>query len=313
MPWKYREGMKKSRMQARFQPAAGKRVDELFASSSGPVSVSVGKIVVAKRLRQLDRDQVAVIGESIRELGQTTPIWLRKMQYVSAEGQTSTSSVLIAGWHRLEAKKMLGEENIDAIYFDVDEQDALWLEISENADRVELSALEKAEHIHRKVQRIRARRRSEQKLKGGAQPADKAISAAASELGYSRDYVRRVGLVAEISEEAKVEVKKLGLANDARALRKIAKEKSPERQLATAKELGLKTLKSKSPISKITSTPRDEQSYEMLVASWRGSQCEQRFATATEVARRRFKRQLASLPSVRAEPKRRAEKREDWA
>ena len=59
--------------------------------------------VPAKRRKMLDEDRVNVLAEDILENGQTTPIQVR---------QGKGRMVLVAGLHRLEACKALGEEKI---------------------------------------------------------------------------------------------------------------------------------------------------------------------------------------------------------
>jgi ParB family chromosome partitioning protein len=205
-------------------------------------SVRISKIVVGERLRKGNKATVAIIAESMRELGQLSPIWLRKRKVKTPKTRkTSIVRELIAGWHRIEARKALGEEMIDAVYLDVDEEGAKLLEISENLDRGELTELERAEHIDKKVQIIDARRKAAQAVgPGGRQPKDKSISAAARELGHTREEVRRSGLIAKISDPAKAKVKELGLDDNQNALLKIEKEKQPDKQVAMAEQLGPK-------------------------------------------------------------------------
>jgi hypothetical protein len=49
-------------------------------SASRPVSVRISRIVVEERLRKDNMATVAVIAESMRELGQLSPIWLRRRE-----------------------------------------------------------------------------------------------------------------------------------------------------------------------------------------------------------------------------------------
>ena len=178
----------------------------------------------------------------MREIGQLSPIWVRKIKKKAAEtGETLVVPKLIAGAHRIEAKKMLGEKMIDAVYFDVDKQGALLLEISENLDRGELTVLERAEHIDMKVQLIRARRKAAHTaIPGGRQPGDKAISAAARELGHSRDLISRSSRIAGMSDAAKAKAAELELDDNESALLKIAKKKKPNEQVAMAEQLAAK-------------------------------------------------------------------------
>jgi sulfiredoxin len=60
--------------------------------------------VPVKRKKTLNPDTVAEIAESMLEIGQTTPILVRK---------DAKRYVLIEGYHRLEAARALGEETIN--------------------------------------------------------------------------------------------------------------------------------------------------------------------------------------------------------
>jgi len=61
--------------------------------------------IPVKRKKTLQPKKVEAIAEDILENGQTTPIQVR-------EGKTG-GWVLIEGYHRLEALRALGEENIE--------------------------------------------------------------------------------------------------------------------------------------------------------------------------------------------------------
>ena len=64
---------------------------------------------------------------------------------------------LIAGRHRLEAFKMLGRGTIPANVKDVSELDSLLAEASENLERHELTAIERAEHVDLKFRILTAK------------------------------------------------------------------------------------------------------------------------------------------------------------
>jgi ParB-like chromosome segregation protein Spo0J len=280
-------------------PQTPPSADQQTAISTSEVfSVRISKIVVGERLREGNKATVAVITESIRELGQLSPIWLRKKEVKGPKtGKTSIVRVLIAGWHRIEAMKALGEKMIDAVYLDVDEEGATLVEISENLDRGGLTVLERAEHIDKKVQIIRARRRAARTAgPGGHQPADKSISAAARELGHTKEDIRRSGLVAGISDPAKARAKELGLDDNERALLRIEKGKQPDKQVAIAEQLGNKKERTKKPAD-AASREEDEATYEELETAWeRATKCQRAYREATENARRKFKRMLESIP-----------------
>lgn len=61
--------------------------------------------IPVKRKKSLDTDKVDVIAEDMLENGQTTPIRLR--------ADKTGGYVLIEGYHRLEALRALGEDNVE--------------------------------------------------------------------------------------------------------------------------------------------------------------------------------------------------------
>lgn len=98
-------------------------------------------IEMGQRMRPLNAEHVARLAASIREIGLQTPI---TVMFVP-EGD-DTRVILVAGLHRLEALRTLGEEATDAFVID-DDQDAadLW-EIDENFARAELTDAQRADH-----------------------------------------------------------------------------------------------------------------------------------------------------------------------
>lgn len=72
-----------------------------------PVAVKLDEIYVPTRMRDtLDPKKVETIAESILEVGQTTPIQVRR---------DAKRFVLVSGYHRLEAMRTLGENAIQAL------------------------------------------------------------------------------------------------------------------------------------------------------------------------------------------------------
>ena len=71
-----------------------------------PVRVMVGEIYIPVKFRDtLDEAKVQALAESILEEGLQAPISVR---------QDKGRYVLVSGFHRLEASRMLGETAIDA-------------------------------------------------------------------------------------------------------------------------------------------------------------------------------------------------------
>lgn len=113
---------------------------------------------LTQRLRPLDPETVAMLAESMKEIGLQQPIVLRR-----AHGRC----YLVAGLHRLEAAKSLGWKEIPALFVDNDTDDrtATLIEIDENLKRADLSPAERAHHLAE-----RKRLWTGRKGKGGSQP-----------------------------------------------------------------------------------------------------------------------------------------------
>src|SRR5260370_1808610 len=121
-----------------------RKTPPVFTLRNGaPTTVPIADIVVGPRLRALDPAVVATLAKSIDAIGLKTPITVRR---------DGTVYVLVVGFHRLEAVRALGRQEILAvIMLGNDEREAKLWEISENLDRCELAALEPADHIRETV------------------------------------------------------------------------------------------------------------------------------------------------------------------
>jgi ParB-like chromosome segregation protein Spo0J len=209
-------------------------VTNLAASIGSTVSIPIENIIVGPSRRATNKERVREIAESMRQIGQTTPIWVRE------KSGFKPVTVLIAGLHRIEAKKLLGEKMINAVYFEVNEEEAQWLENSENLDRADLTALQRAEHIHQRVEWVAEKKAAQGPTPGGRQPADKGYSAAARFLGYTRDEIRRSELIAKLPPAVKAKATELNLDDNQKALLQIAKQEESDKQITKAGLLAAK-------------------------------------------------------------------------
>jgi ParB/RepB/Spo0J family partition protein len=184
--------------------------------------------------RKLDEADVLSMAQSIAENGMMTPITVR---------QDDGGIHLVAGWLRFNATKKLGWESIDAAFFEGDKIDArIWQGI-ENLDRLDLPALQRFEELA-KVIDLQASRISRQNVgKKRGRPENLATKAARElSFGGKTEEARvkaaeRAKKVAALPAEVKAEVKARGLDDKASALLEIAKEKTPDGQLAKLHEI----------------------------------------------------------------------------
>jgi ParB family chromosome partitioning protein len=115
-----------------------KPTNTVAVNRANDVVVNVGKVVVPhQRLRVAD--DVGQLAASIRDNGLLHPVILRR--------DDKRRLILVAGRRRLEAVKSLGHEEIRACVLNVDETQALLMEIDENLQRSELTHLERARHV----------------------------------------------------------------------------------------------------------------------------------------------------------------------
>ena len=99
------------------------------------MKVNIDDIKVSSRLRKIDRDKVDDLITSIKEIGLLHPIII------------DNNNNLLAGWHRLEAHKVIGYKYIECKKVNLSEQKKLLVEIDDNLTHNDLSIIEKSEHI----------------------------------------------------------------------------------------------------------------------------------------------------------------------
>jgi hypothetical protein len=200
---------------------------------------------------------VAALVSSIRTIGLQVPLTV-----IERDGRY----LLIAGRHRLEALRVIGEERVPARVVDFDDIEARLWTISENLHRTALTVSERAEQIAEYVkltkERMEAQRQAvdhrparpdpvELYIKMGgkmpqieqagisAQVAQKmprgrpegGDSFAARELGITREEVRRAETIAALPNEVKARAADLGFDDNQSALLEAAKAPTPEAQV----------------------------------------------------------------------------------
>jgi ParB-like chromosome segregation protein Spo0J len=189
--------------------------------------LDIDLITVGLRHRAICEDSVAALADSMEAIGLRTPISIS----CSEDGAELR---LVAGAHRLAAAQRLGWSTIECIVdFDTDEVDAELWEIDENLQRAELSALERDQHIARRIVLVALKvRQLDEPLPGGKQPTEKGQAKAARELGISEPDVRRAVKVASLSDEAKQVAREVGLDDNRSALLAAAKHEAASDQVA---------------------------------------------------------------------------------
>jgi ParB-like chromosome segregation protein Spo0J len=194
--------------------------------------IAVNAIVVGKRLRPITEGTIAPIMESIKLIGQLMPISV----HIDENCKTMR---LVTGAHRVEAMKRLGFNEIDAVFVTGDEVDLELHGITENLHRAELTPLEHDVQVARWIELTTAKRevssQPETKPQGGRPTGG--INAASRELGLSKSAAHRAVKVAGISDQAKQAARDAGLDKNRTALLEVAKETTPEKQIAKVTEI----------------------------------------------------------------------------
>lgn len=223
--------------------------------------IEINKIIIKKRKRT-DGDIDRLI-ESIESIGLINPITISK------------DNVLIAGYHRLEACKKLGWNEIPIIVLDVDELISELAEIDENFVRNPLTDLERAEQFKRRkeiYEILHPESKRIEKVKSNLkQFTDNEIISPSKQKTFTQDTAEKTGksqrsiqqdiqIASNISEEVKQEIKGSKIENSKVDLIELAKVKAPEKQKELVKKV--KTGQAKNIKTALQESPLEQESKE---------------------------------------------------
>lgn len=142
-------------------------------------------IETGDRLRSVNPAKVAALKSSISELGLRTPITVSAVR----DG-ADWRFRLVAGAHRLEALRQLGEDMADCFVMDGDADDAALWEIDENFARAELTDAQRAEH-HVRREEILKRKGLVSKGRGGDQSEKSSLRSYATQASETLGVTKR--------------------------------------------------------------------------------------------------------------------------
>jgi hypothetical protein len=209
--------------------------------SAKVVMASLDEIDVPLNHRVTHADKVGELVKSIRLLGlQAAPV------VVERNGRY----VLVSGRHRLDAFRAMEEKIVPVRIADFDDIEAQLWRISENLHRNELTALERAEQItefarlsQEKADAAKVEPQAAQSPTGdkpahlgqvsGGRGNTGGASAAARDLGITRQEVQRSRAIASLPAEVKAKAADLGLDDNQAAMLQAAKEPTPQAQIST--------------------------------------------------------------------------------
>jgi hypothetical protein len=203
------------------------------------MSLSVDDIIIPEGRREAKPAEVKKLADSIKEIGLKHPITVRR-------GRDNTY-VLVAGRHRLEAFRKLGEEFIPALITSMTKAEARKWEISENLHRCDLTKIERAELLSEWItitQEGVSRQVVPKPGTMGGRP-ESGIAAASRELGIGEKEAQRAVKIAAISAEAKAAASEMGLGDNQSILLKVAAA-PPEQQVATVHQIASDKIRPKS-------------------------------------------------------------------
>lgn len=109
------------------------RTIDLFSPHGG--SVLISDIIIGEKRREIKSEYVQKLADSIKQVGLINPITI------------APDNRLIAGYHRVQAFKLLGETRIPAVVLNLSDLEARLAEIDENLIRNEGTVLERGEWL----------------------------------------------------------------------------------------------------------------------------------------------------------------------
>jgi ParB family transcriptional regulator, chromosome partitioning protein len=152
-----------------------------------PQVLPISSIIPADCARRLNPEHVAMLAESIIEIGLQAPISVRLVPY----RRLGSGPVyqMVAGTYRLEACKSLGWTVIPATILDLDDIDCQLWQIDENLVRAELTMWERAEYLQRR--KILHEQKHPETRHGGAR---KSHPLGPREMSFVADTASRTGM-----------------------------------------------------------------------------------------------------------------------
>jgi len=192
----------------------------------------ISEITIGKRRRKLNESKVQELAESMAVFGLLNPVTI------------STGNELIAGYHRIEAAKRLGWNEIATHTLPGDPLQHELAEIDENLIRNDLTALERGEHLarrkeiyegmHPETKREATLKQNRSEIISERELLSFAESTAAAVGVSSRTIRQEVQIAESITEPVKELIRETPVANRKTDLIELAREKDPDEQARAA-------------------------------------------------------------------------------
>ena len=272
--------------------------------------IAIADIKITGKRRGLNQTKLKELTESISILGLRQPVTVRVIKRRS-KWNAKREYAIVSGFHRLEAKKRLGDTTIACIIMEGDDRAARMWEISENLHRAELTPLEYDEQVVEWIELMKAdprfsgqnvQKKGRGRRKGGISEAARNLQVKGKTHAAKRKTLGRAVKVKDILPEAKEAVKKAGLDKNRSKYLQVAAEETLEAQLAKVEELAApesekkkkrNTLGTEHKATKadpeIPLSAEDTESLEYLMGEWNEApELKLAFNNASPVVRERF-------------------------
>ena len=274
-------GTKKAETKETAEPAPG-----THQPSYEVREIEIADIKIERQRGALNPEKLNDLMQSIPVLGLRQPITVRAVERRSNWKDAKREYALVTGFHRLEAKKRLGDTTIACIIMEGDERVARMWEISENLHRAELTPFEHDEQLVEWFELLKSepgfsaqnvQKKGRGRPKGGISEAARRLPVKGTTHAARRRTVGRALKVADIRPEAKDAVKKAGLDKNRSKYLKVAAEKTLEAQLAKVDELAAETKNKRSlgtkqkttkPNSETRPSAEEKKILEHLIELW---------------------------------------------
>jgi hypothetical protein len=191
-------------------------------------SIETGSVVIPDTIDPSKEKKVERHANSLEITGPRTPPVVRSL----GDGKYA----LLTDATAFAALTSLGARQIDCVVLNVDEVEGILFQHAELFHRPEKTVLERAEIAVKSVRLLRDRVVQDEHPRGGHQPNDKGMSAAAGLLGVSRIYLIRAHKIDAIDPAAKEVARLCKLDNNQAALLEVA-QRPPQTQVRKVHEL----------------------------------------------------------------------------
>lgn len=194
--------------------------------------VGIDEIIVKEGRRELNETEVNKLAKSIKEIGLRHPLTVR-------EERGGDKYILVAGRHRLEAMRRLGNEHVAVVIASMTNLEARMWEISENLHRADLSKQERAEQIAEWIELADEKRKlaaARPLSDSGGRGNESGVRAAARDLNIAKTTAQEAVKIASMTEEAKEAAREAGFEDSHKKLLQVASVPA-DQQVAKVYEL----------------------------------------------------------------------------